>query len=697
MPYESSTINPEAVDYLNNIEAQKEEQSRQIAVEGAKMDAHSFCINWLTKAKDWRRASYEEKWLKYQNNADGVFDKNVAQAKSDWQSKVHVNVTASHRETIHAHLYRTICGVKPPLEIKARFDLGDIDQSDNIRDIILREMDKSRWETEFNKILEDSTTYGSGFIRVGYKSEKATRAIRRPIRESWQDNAVADLPSFAYRAATNNLKIMGYQESEEEIQVYRGLELRHLSIWDIFPDPKALKIFNSPIAYRYKLTYGELIDGIRQGYYYAETADKLKGISDEDTYKQGEDEVQSDREVQDSKTDKTQYSNVLECYEHFVKLPQKWVYGANGMDVEDPEALVPCRVIFHKDCILAIEKNMEYDGEAPIYKMDYMPLNMSFYGRGIPEMLLDSQAVINDVVNQRLDYGAMSLNHSFAVIERALVNPKQDLEQKPGMMIRIDGNKAANGVSGAIMPINLPDTPVRAGFSEVNEAERWAQERTSANRVTLGTSGLVKDANQTLGGQQMLRESAGEKFSFIGLHMEVSFLQDFFKAIWKVVYQNLTPEDIENAIGPERAKTFILVAPEEMDDYIYTPLGVFTMENKAMRQARILQLRQSFLGAPWLDDEKFFDAAAQTADEDPEKFKKDEQQILEEQAQMIQPGGQPEVDLTGAPMEPMPPVPGPTARAPEPMSPEDIKAAYKSGGMTRDMAVNMLRQQHGME
>jgi hypothetical protein len=73
-----------------------------------------------------------------------------------------------------------------------------------------------------------------------------------------------------------------------------------------------------------------------------------------------------------------------------------------------------------------------------------------------------------------------------------------------------------------------------------------------------------------------------------------------------------------------------------------------------------MQVRQQFLGAPWADDEKFFDAAFQNMDEDPDKFKKDEQQILMEQAQQIPMGGEPQTDLTGQPMPPS----GPTGPIP---------------------------------
>jgi hypothetical protein len=655
-------IKPEAAEYLNEIEGAKEKQMREMALFGAKTELLSHCNGFISKSESWRKASYEPKWTKYQRNADCIYDPDIAAKKEPWQSKVHVGITASHRETIHSHIFKTMCGVNPPLEISSRFDLGEMDQSENIRDIMLREMDKARWSVVIDSVMHDADTFGSGFIRMGHKTTIEKRKLRKEVSEQFTDNLnPMGMVGYMTRAATGKLK-KRYEMAEEDVITYRGLELKHYSIWDIFPDPKALCIRGNTIACRYYSTYEQIVKGIEEGYYLEDAADKLKGIKETRRYGDGEDQIQNTRNVSDSTTDKTEYQQEYCLYELFGRMPKKWIYPIMGQEFENGEELVPARVIFHKNCVIAVEVNDDYEGEAPIYKLDYMPRNGSFYGVGVPEMLLDSQDVINEVVNQRLDNGAQALNHSFGVIEKALVNPKQDLVSKPGQIIRMDARYIPNGdVRNALTQLTINDTPVRAGFSEVNEAERWAQERTSANRVTLGTAGLVKDANQTLGGQQILRESAGEKFAYIGLRMEIDFLVDFFKGIWKVTYNNITPEDVEESIGEERAQSFILVNPEELSrDYVYRPMGVFTMENKSMRQAQLMQIRQQFLGAPWADDEKFFDAAFQNMDEDPDKFKKDEQQILMEQAQQIPMGGEPQTDLTGQPMPPS----GPTGPIP---------------------------------
>ena len=656
---ESSMLPPEAVDYLNNIDENKVDIQKEMAMQAAKTELLAHCLSFKKKSEDWRRSSYEGKWHKWQRSADGIFDPDIAAKKEAWQSKVHVDLTASHRETIHGHIFKTIVGINPPLEVAARYEIGEADQSKNIQDIILREMDKARWGVELDKVLHDADTFGSGFLRRYYKTTIEKRKLRKERVEQFTDDLnPMGMAGYISRAATGKLR-REFVTKEEDVVTYRGLELKHYSVWDIFPDPKALKVRGSTIACRYPITFEEIVKGIDEGYYLPSAAVDLKNEKGDRGYNTGEDTVQATRQVSDSATDKTDYQQDYDCFELFGRLPKKWVYAIMGEAVENGEELCPARVIFHEKCLIAVEVNDDYEGEPPIDKFDYMPRNGSFYGVGIPEMVANPQAVINEVVNQRLDNGAQALNHSFAVVEKSLVNPKQDLISRPGQIIRLDAKYVPNGdARNAITQLTINDTPVRAGFSEVNEAERWAQERTSANRVTLGTAGLVKDANQTLGGQQLLKESAGDKFSYIGLRMEIDGLQEFFRGIWKTIYNHITPEDVEESIGEERAKAFVLVSPEEISrDYVYKPMGVFTMENRAQTTAQIMQLRQTWLGAPWLDDEKMFDMAAQSMRHDPAKFKRTDQQILMDQAGMIgqEPMPPENAGITGEMLPPMNP------------------------------------------
>jgi hypothetical protein len=652
---ESSTIPPEAVDYLNEINQPKPDDD--IAMKGriqsAKDELLAYCNSFIDKSKEWRTASYETKWLRYQRAADGIYEPTLSAAKESWQSKVHVGMTASHRESIHAYLFKVMCGTTPPFEIAPRFDLGEQDQSENIKDIILREMDKARWEVEFDATLHDADTYGSGFIRRFWKTETAVRKLKKPIKETFTDNLnPMGMIGFAKRAAMGDLKTVGYQEDEVEVITYRGLKVQHISIWDVFKTPNTIKIPGTTIGIRYWITYGDIIKGAKEGYYLPEAIEKLKGIASEKKFSQGEDTVNADRGITETTINNIQpdYAKELECFEVFGRIPKKWLYTIIGQEItDDPEELVSARIIFNKLCLVGVEVNDEYDGEPAIHQINYFTKNRDSYGLGVPEMLESPQAVVNEIVNQRLDSGSQALNHHFAVLEGALVNPKEDLKSKASCVIRLDMKKTPNATAAnAITELPISDIPVRAGFAEVNEWERFAQERTSSNRIMQGSTGTGKDGTKTLGEQQMLMESAGAKFSYIGLVMELSFSQEFFHGIWKTVYKNIDAEDIEDSIGPERAKSFILITPEEiMRDYIYKPLGVFTAERKAEQLAKILQIRREFIGAPWIDDEKMYDSSCRAVELDGDSFKKTDEQIMQAQAMQIQPGMGMEQEMTG--------------------------------------------------
>ena len=606
-------INDDAMQYLNSLEKEKKQIKIKSVSEANKLDLHAFCKSFISKSESWRKNSYEDNWQKWQRNADSTFDPSVAAKKKSWQSKVVVPMTASHRENVKAHLFRTLFGIRPPLEMKSRNVQID-DQSENIKDIILREMEKTRFETTGDKILDDATIYGSGFCRIRWEEKYEDREIR----ELQEDNVnVFDLKALFKRFTGKGGK--HYDSHIENICSYKGLRFEWVNIWDVFPDPKALVIPGSPIAYRFRLTYDDIVQGVAKGYYLPESKIALQDIESDDTYSDGEDIVQSERGIDDQSSEKTKFSKGFKCYEFFAMLPEKWVIGG------DKEKLIVARILFNKYTLIAIEPSDAYDNEPPIFKLDYMPVASRFYGIGIPEMLEHPQLVVNEVVNQRLDNGALILNKGLGIIQKALVNPKEDLESKPGMMVRLNDKvvQQFGGIDRVMKELRYSDTPVRAGFAEVNDAERWAQERTSANRVTLGTAGQVQDSNQTLGGQKMLRESAGIKFAYIGLLMEFSFMSEIFRAFWKIIYKNIDFEEIKKALGPDRVQTFKLLTPEEVDrDYVYRPRGVFTMENKFMNQQMYQNLFMLFGQQPWFDPEATFDKIVQLTDDDPEQFKK---------------------------------------------------------------------------
>lgn len=592
------------------------------------------CNEFIRSSASWRKNSFEAQWRRWQRNADSIIDPAISAKKEPWQSQAFVPVTASHRENAQAQLFKTEVGPRPALEIKRRFDSGgQEDQSQNVRDMILLEREKSRYELERNKVLEDKTTYGSGFARIRFESRFSDRVMRMPMYEEFD----AFNPATYRRFLGGQPQIVGYEAVVQQVQIYRGIRFEHISIWDVYPDPKALQIRGNQIAHRYFTTYGEIVDGVESGYYLPEAKEKLKDLQSAEQTPESAKEVEADRGIASSETERTEYAHRLECYERQAMLPKKWIY-INGEEIDDPEKLVPARVRFHAMTIVGVELNDSYDGEPDIYKDDYMPVAGQFYGRGVPEMLKDVQLVCNAEVNQRLDCKTikMSMDTMIAVIEKSVANPADLQRSVIGNIIRLKNPDGINDINQSFIKLDGGSID-RAAFIEPEYWERLAQERTSINRLTMGTHGQTTDANKTLGGMEMIRAAAGDKFAYLGMLSEFDFQYEVSRAYWRLIYSNYEPEDIVKALGPERAQQFILISPEQLEnDYQYYPMGIYTMESRAIKQARLSEIRTQYAGAPWLNDIAFFDSMVQSGDDDPARYKLPDAEVMQLEAKAQQ-------------------------------------------------------------
>lgn len=590
----------------------------------------AFCNDWISKSKEWRKNSFETQWRRWQRNADSIYDPELDAKKEKWQSRAVWPVTASHTDNAIAQQFKTEVGPRPPLDVKGRDGLvpDELDQSENIRDMILTEREKCRYEIERNKQVIDKTIYGSGFMRLTFENKTEPRIFKTPI---YEQVTLGDLGSIA-RAMAGQRKVVGYNEEIRDSIIYRGVRAQYIPIWDVFPDPKALQIKGHGIAIRYQQTVQDILQGVSDGYNIQEVVQKLEGISSDEQTPEDKQGVQADREIAESELPRTKYGKLVTCYELQIRLPAKWVL-IDGQAIDDPEKLIPAVVRFFEKSVVMVKPSESYDGEPDIFKDDYFTVPGQFYGRGIPEMLKDVQDVSTETVCQRLDNGAISLNTMFAVIEKYVADPK-DFVAGPGRVLRLKlpAGSASIDIRNVLMKLDMGQLD-KAAFIEPQEWERAAQERTSINRVTMGTAGQVKDANETLGGMEMLRAASGDKMAYIGMLSEFDFQYEIFRAFWKLIYANYTQEDIAQAIGPERAQTVILMSPEQIEsNYQYIPMGIFTMENKAQRQARLAAVREQYVGSPWLNDLAFFEAQLQSLDEDADMFKVPEAEAIQIQA-----------------------------------------------------------------
>lgn len=563
-----------------------------------------WCNRFITESSNWRRSSFESQWQRWQRAADAIYDPELASKKEKWQAKFVVPISASHRENAQAQLFKTEIGPNPPLEFVHRTQKPraaipgmppPVNQGELIRDCVLWEREKARYAIERNKVLEDKTTYGDGFCRARFETRIEDREVEVP---DFEEPSVFNPPSIIRSMMGQPLQIGSHKEIKPTV-VYRGLVIEHISIWDIFPDPKALKIKGNAIAHRYNQTYGEIVRGVEEGYYIPECLEPLRDLPSEDVTPTDKRMVESDRQISESSISRTKYQSNRICFELQARLPAKWVY-LDGQPMTDPEKLVPARVRFHQNSVISVQLQDTYDGEPDIYQDKYMPVAGQFYSRGIPEMLKDVQMIATETVCQRLDAGSIMLDPMFAIFSKFVEDPK-DLEQsRAGGFVRLKVPVGSNieDVGKVFARIDKGNID-RAAFVEPQEWERYGQQRTSITETQLGTE---DNRDTTLGAQQIQQGVTGTKLTYLGMLSEYGFQEELTHAIVALIYKNYGPEDYMMALGPEKASQMEVMTPEQVAlNFRIVPKGIFEMEKKGQRQAQIAALTQQFGMAPWFN------------------------------------------------------------------------------------------------
>lgn len=579
------------------------EQAAQVdkaakALEMRKMELHAYVRGWMSKSMMARRANYEDKWNRWRRNARNMYDPVRLQRKEKWQSALFIPITMQNKEIIKAQFFRTLVSGLP-YGVRTR-PSGSQDEAINIKELFMRSMERSKLGVSLNDCFDDMLTYGTHFLKIYRATEFKWRSKRVPIIEPIT-------PDVINRALQTGQppQIIGYDRTPPQPTLtFKGTKADHVSIWDMFLEDRCANLQSSPHAQRYKMTFQEILDGVAQGYYFPEAALKLANVRENGQVPLDQQAAERDlghSQIHVARADRWKEHTI---YEWWGMLPRRLVYlwpDQQHLLGDDPEGLVPARVLFTNEALCATAENEDYCGESPFLSSGYLKVPGSVYHIGVAEMLEQIQDSINEDTNQRKDNVQLILNRMFAILERAIVS-RSDLVSRPGGAIRIKSN-ASDDVNKAIKWLETPDV-TQSSYQETFNTERFAQELTGANRVTIGSGGTsAKDVTQTRGGMEILRQSANDRFTYYAMVQEADFIVDLIRRFYRLEYQHIDQEEIVRVLGPARAQGFILRPPEEIEqDYSFTPEGVFAAINQPVRIAQWQAFRDQYAGAPFFDD-----------------------------------------------------------------------------------------------
>lgn len=586
-----------------------------------KAELLAYVRNFYKKSWDWRAVRMHEKWNKCDRNFHAIYDPVRAAQKEPWQSTMFIDITFQNVVIIASQIYKTMMAPQPPIQTAAG-PAGDELQARLIQDVVDYELRKSGFVIAFWDALMEAVKYGSGFVKLYWEKVEDMRLRRVPVMQNPMDVLQQAPPeTLMGQAPMPAPGIAGFQMQPTPVLLKNQLCAKYVHIRDIFPDPNTTT-WKAGI-HRDKITYGEICDFIKKGQFF-DVRSELQDVTEGDKFELDMMDIKQERGYFDIHRDKPRNEKRHTVWELTNNLPMKWIQF-DMPEGDEAEQLVPAKVMVASGvAILSSEINAQFDGEWSVLKFDYLRTGET-YGKGIPEILFDDQDEINESGNLGIDNMNLIINKTVAVIDTAMVNPDQDLVSKPGAMIRFKSN--IDDVRKAFMPLEFPDLS-KSFFEHRFNLERMVQEKTGANRVTLGSSGVVKDSNQTLGGMEMLKQMFNERVAANGMVMESDFIIRVAERIYGLIYQNLESEDLKPILGEEpiqvgempsppppppppgmpplpqlppqplivpRYKAFAFPPPEIVaNSYRFRPMGIFSLENKVMKSAQFMDWFATF-------------------------------------------------------------------------------------------------------
>lgn len=586
-----------------------------------KQELLSYVKNFYQRSWDWRSARMHEKWNRCDRNYHAIYDPDKAAGKEPWQSTMFIDITFQNVEVITSQIYKTMMAPNPPIQT-APGPAGDDLQARLIQDVLDYELRKSHFSIAFYDALKEAVRYGSGFVKYFWERVEDVRLRREPVTQTPEELIqTAPEESLMGQVPMPEPAIKGFQMQPKTVLLKNQLAARWVHIRDVFPEPNTTTW--DKLIHRDKISYGEIVDKIEKGYFF-DVRSELENVTEGSKFELDIADVKQDRGYFETRREVPRNEKKHTIWELYNQLPMKWIQF-DIPEGDDAERLVPAKVMVASGTsILSSEVNAQFDGECPIIKMDYIRTGET-YGKGIPEVLFDDQDEINESGNLGIDNMNLIINKMIAVIESSLVNPDQDLVSKPGALIRLKAN--VDDVRKALMPVEFPDL-ARSFFDHRFNIERMVQEKTGANRVTLGSSGMVKDTNQTLGGMELLKQMFNERIAANGMVMEADFIIRSAERIYGLIYQNLESEDLKPILGEEpvqigtlpsppppppppgmpplpqmapqpfmvpRYMAFAFVPPEIVSNsYRFKPMGIFSLENKVIKSAQFMDWVKTF-------------------------------------------------------------------------------------------------------
>lgn len=422
------------------------------------------------------RKPYEKKWDEYYRLSRGVVGKQPAK----WMTNYFVPYIPAITEIVTSRLAaRRLTGAV----------VGENEQSALSEHVFNQLLEQQQYRTGFEQTsmlwVQESIRYGSSFLKLGWKREKAEH-LRRT--KSFLDRVIA------------YFRGLGEDMTAEDF-LYDGPTIELVDIYDLFFHPQAKSVRDSRfVIHRQEMSKDQILKNPN----FAKNLDQVKKMAG------------SSEQIGEYRKDRLRAAGLTAAQEQRVLASLNDTYlevlefrGLFDIDGDGIEEEVVGAIVNREVCV-QFEENPYYLLERPVVKLDYKNDPNFLYGISLIDTLKDSQYMLNDIANQSGDMRKLTLQPLKKVKKSANLN-LENLKIAPGLPIVLDD------VNDLVFE-RPPDFTNQLEF--MSRAVRQVMQIASGiNDVTIGVddAGLASD---TLGAVQIAEEQTSLRFRMPALNLD---------------------------------------------------------------------------------------------------------------------------------------------------------------------------------
>ena len=415
------------------------------------------------------REQLHDTWRLAQENYEGKAPKIDWPLGPDASSNAFVPISATHTSAIYARLYNTATGQDPIylLQLVGEADLDGITSE------------------EFSMAWEDLSAFIEDEIRV-----KDVMALTLLVMVKYGDSIIY-LPWRSQLIKDRDLDPETGEWVEREERELFGRPSPHILHPENFFIPHTAHgpgaIQEAPwCAYEFELDYNQIEAWVQSDFYTVEEGTALKQLLRPDPLPPKEESAHYLTDRGDTRISPLGTNDLMEDRERLVgidetlethSLKMYHVWTREDMDGDDISEEINFHVHAKTGMVPHISWNPYMHRKRPFVRFQYEERDGIFYSIGVPEMLFNIQAILNQAMRDIMNNNKVQNTKVFLAPKNSGLDPK--MKVWPGRFIFLDD-------VSQFVPVDLGSGKPVTSVMELMQMQQWGERRTGISDFALG-------------------------------------------------------------------------------------------------------------------------------------------------------------------------------------------------------------------